>query len=152
MTSRSRESPASLLLPERPFDHYSLIGNRQTGTGIDEDYDGEMEQIQRDIPEEGMEFGENMQRSEDEGWLYPDDDAGVVIETRLVAQEADDLTRLEFSGEPLLARITRRSAENLKIRPGLALKAQIKAVALLAGTAYSAQGCRTTLAIAMKGF
>ncbi len=69
---------------------------------------------------------------EDEGWLYPDDYAGVIIETRLVAQEADDLTRLEFSGEPLLARITRRSAENLKIRPGLALKAQIKAVALLA--------------------
>ena len=132
MTSRSRESPASLLLPERPFDHYSLIGNRQTGTGIDEDYDGEMEQIQRDIPEECMEFGENMQRWEDEGWLYPDDYAGVIIETRLVAQEADDLTRLEFSGEPLLARITCRSAENLKIRPGLALKAQIKAVALLA--------------------
>ncbi len=125
------------------------------------------------------------------------DDAGVVIETRLAAQEADDLSRLEFSGgrilvtrrdepvgtllrcrihardvslalvpqvqssilnsveatvvdlaptdtpghvmvrldvagEPLLARITRRSAEKLQIRPGLALKAQIKAVALLA--------------------
>ena len=125
------------------------------------------------------------------------DDAGVVIETRLAAQEADDLSRLEFSGgqilvtrrdepigtplrcrihardvslalvpqvhssilnsveatvvdlastdtpghvlvrldvagEPLLARITRRSAARLEIRPGLALKAQIKAVALLA--------------------
>ena len=125
------------------------------------------------------------------------DDAGVVIETRLAAQEADDLSRLEFSGgrilvtrrdepvgtllrcrihardvslalvpqvqssilnsveatvvdlaptdtpghvmvrldvagEPLLARITRRSAEKLQVRPGLALKAQIKAVALLA--------------------
>ena len=125
------------------------------------------------------------------------DDAGVVIETRLAAQEADDLSRLEFpggrilvtrrdepigtllrcrihardvslalvpqvqssilnsveatvvdlaptdtpghvmvrldvAGEPLLARITRRSAEKLQIRPGLALKAQIKAVALLA--------------------
>ncbi len=125
------------------------------------------------------------------------DDAGVVIETRVSAHEADDLTRLEFSGghifvsqrkealgtflrcrihardvslallpqvhtsilncvsatvidlaptttpgqmlvrldaggHPLLARITRRSAENLEIRPGLALKAQIKAVALLA--------------------
>ncbi|SBT07921.1 Molybdenum import ATP-binding protein ModC [Candidatus Accumulibacter aalborgensis] len=125
------------------------------------------------------------------------DDAGVVIETRLAAQEADDLTRLEFPGgqilvsrrdepigtllrcrihardvslalvpqvhssilnsveatvvelastvtpghvlvrldvvgEPLLARITRRSADKLQIRPGLALKAQIKAVALLA--------------------
>ena len=125
------------------------------------------------------------------------DDAGVVIETRLAAQEADDLSRLEFpggrilvtrrdepigtllrcrihardvslalvpqvqssilnsveatvvdlaptdtpghvmvrldvAGEPLLARITRRSAEKLQVRPGLALKAQIKAVALLA--------------------
>ena len=75
MTSRSRESRASLLLPERPFDHYSLIGNRQTGTGIDEDHDGEMEQIQREISEECMEFGENMQRSEDEGWFYSDEDA-----------------------------------------------------------------------------
>ncbi|MDP3538932.1 MAG: molybdenum ABC transporter ATP-binding protein [Azonexus sp.] len=125
------------------------------------------------------------------------DDAGVVIEAEIVAHEADDLTRLEFSGgsifvsrrqepvgtwrrcrihardvslalvpqtqssilncvsamvvdlaptntpghvlvkldvagEPLLARITRRSAERLNIRPGLALRAQIKAVALLA--------------------
>ncbi len=125
------------------------------------------------------------------------DDAGVVIETRVAAQEADDLTRLEFpggqiyvsrhdkpvgtplrcrihardvslalmpqtqtsilnsvpaivvdmaptetpghvlvklrvAGDPLLARITRRSAERLDIRPGLALHAQIKAVALLA--------------------
>ncbi|UCV05055.1 molybdenum ABC transporter ATP-binding protein [Dechloromonas denitrificans] len=125
------------------------------------------------------------------------DDAGVVIEARVAAHEADDLTRLEFAGgaifvsrhdepvgtplrcrihardvslallpqvqtsilncvaavvvdqaptdtpghvlvkldvagEPLLARITRRSAERLDIRPGLALRAQIKAVALLA--------------------
>jgi len=125
------------------------------------------------------------------------DDAGVVIEARIAAHEADDLTRLEFpggaifvsrhdepagtflrcrihardvslalvpqvhtsilncvsavvvdlaptatpghvlvkldvAGEPLLARITRRSAERLEIRPGLALRAQIKAVALLA--------------------
>ncbi len=125
------------------------------------------------------------------------DDAGVVIEATVAAQEADDLTRLEFpggtifvsrhdepvgtllrcrihardvslalvpptqtsilncvsaivvdlaptdtpghvmvrldmAGEPLLARITRRSAERLDIRPGLALRAQIKSVALLA--------------------
>ena len=125
------------------------------------------------------------------------DDAGVVIETRIAAQETDGLSRLEFcggriyvsrrdepvgarvrcriharnvslalvpqlhtsilnsvdacvvdlaptdtpghvlvrldaAGEPLLARITRRSADRLRIRPGLALKAQIKAVALLA--------------------
>ena len=124
------------------------------------------------------------------------DDAGVVINTRIADHEADDLTRLEFSGgpifvsrrseaigtplrcrihardvslalvpqmqssilnsvtatvvalaptdtpghvmvkleagsEPLLARITRRSAEKLDIRPGLVLCAQIKAVALL---------------------
>ncbi len=125
------------------------------------------------------------------------DDAGVVIEARIAAHEADELTRLEFpgghifvsrrheplgtplrcrihardvslalvpqvqssilnsvaasvvdlgptdtpghvlvkldvAGDPLLARITKRSAENLQIRPGLALHAQIKAVALLA--------------------
>lgn len=124
------------------------------------------------------------------------DDAGVVINARIADHEADDLTRLEFSGgpifvsrrseaigtplrcrihardvslalvpqmqssilncvtatvvalaptdtpghvmvklqagsEPLLARITRRSAEKLDIRPGLVLRAQIKAVALL---------------------
>ncbi len=42
------------------------------------------------------------------------------------------LVRLEVGGEPLFARITRRSAEKLAIRPGLGLRAQIKAVALLA--------------------
>jgi molybdate transport system ATP-binding protein len=41
------------------------------------------------------------------------------------------LVRLDAAGSPLLARITRRSAERLGIRPGLALYAQIKAVALL---------------------
>jgi molybdate transport system ATP-binding protein len=125
------------------------------------------------------------------------DDAGVVVETTVAEHEADDLTRLEFSGghiwvsrrseaigtplrcrihardvslalvpqtqasilncvgatvvdlaptdtpghvlvkldvagNPLLARITRRSAERLGIRPGLVLRAQIKSVALLA--------------------
>ncbi|MBS1161690.1 MAG: Molybdate transporter, ATP-binding protein [Proteobacteria bacterium] len=124
------------------------------------------------------------------------DDAGVVIETCVAEHEADDLTRLEFSGgriyvsrrveavgaplrcrihardvsltllpqvnssilncvgatvvdlaptavpghvlvrltvgaQPLLAGITRRSAERLALRPGLTLRAQIKAVALL---------------------
>ncbi|HEX5676194.1 MAG TPA: TOBE domain-containing protein, partial [Azonexus sp.] len=39
--------------------------------------------------------------------------------------------RLDVAGHPLLARITRRSATRLDIRPGLALRAQIKAVALL---------------------
>lgn len=42
------------------------------------------------------------------------------------------LVRLDVAGEPLLARITQRSASRLDIRPGLALRAQIKAVALLA--------------------
>jgi len=42
------------------------------------------------------------------------------------------LVKLDVAGEPLLARITRRSAEKLGIRAGLALRAQIKAVALLA--------------------
>ena len=42
------------------------------------------------------------------------------------------LVKLDVAGAPLLARITKRSAENLQIRPGLALHAQIKAVALLA--------------------
>ncbi len=42
------------------------------------------------------------------------------------------LVRLDVAGNPLLARITCRSADKLAIRPGLALHAQIKAVALLA--------------------
>lgn len=42
------------------------------------------------------------------------------------------LVKLDAAGSPLLARITRRSAEKLGIRPGLQLHAQIKAVALLA--------------------
>jgi molybdate transport system ATP-binding protein len=42
------------------------------------------------------------------------------------------LVKLDVAGNPLLARITRRSAERLGIRPGLVLRAQIKSVALLA--------------------
>ena len=41
------------------------------------------------------------------------------------------LVRLDVADDPLLARITRRSAEKLDIRPGLTLTAQIKSVALL---------------------
>jgi len=41
------------------------------------------------------------------------------------------LVRLDAGGTPLLARITRRSADQLGIAPGLPLWAQIKAVALL---------------------
>ena len=43
--------------------------------------------------------------------------------------------RLSIGDEiPLLARITRKSAENLAIRPGLPLYAQVKSVALLGST------------------
>lgn len=79
MTSGSCISPANLLLPERLLAHHSLIGNRQREIGMNEDdYNDEMAQIQREITEECMEYGENMQRSEDEGWFYPDgDDAEV---------------------------------------------------------------------------
>ena len=48
------------------------------------------------------------------------------------------LVKLDVVGEPLLARITRRSAETLGIRPGLALRAQIKAIALLALVVFCA--------------
>ena len=41
------------------------------------------------------------------------------------------LVRLNAQGTPLLARITRRSADQLAVQPGTALWAQIKAVALL---------------------
>jgi molybdate transport system ATP-binding protein len=39
--------------------------------------------------------------------------------------------RLEASGAPLLARISHRSVERLQLQPGMALWAQVKAVALL---------------------
>lgn len=42
------------------------------------------------------------------------------------------LVRLDVNGTPLLARVTRRSANILELTPGLKLTAQIKAVALLA--------------------
>lgn len=42
------------------------------------------------------------------------------------------LVKLDVAGAPLLARITRRSADKLGIRAGLQLHAQIKSVALLA--------------------
>ncbi|MNP49377.1 molybdate transporter ATP-binding protein [compost metagenome] len=42
------------------------------------------------------------------------------------------LVRLEAAGTPLLARITRFSRDQLQVRPGQQLWAQIKAVAVLA--------------------
>jgi molybdate transport system ATP-binding protein len=44
---------------------------------------------------------------------------------------AQALVRLDLHGAPLLARITRRSVEMLGLRPGLALYAQVKSVALM---------------------
>jgi molybdate transport system ATP-binding protein len=41
------------------------------------------------------------------------------------------LVRLDAGGAPLLARLTRRSAAALALAPGLAVWAQIKAVALI---------------------
>jgi molybdate transport system ATP-binding protein len=54
-----------------------------------------------------------------------------------VVESSDDgtgqvLIRLDASGTPLLARITRKSATLLQLRPGLPCFAQIKSVALLA--------------------
>ncbi|MBF6030926.1 molybdenum ABC transporter ATP-binding protein [Pseudomonas sp. P115] len=46
--------------------------------------------------------------------------------------QAHVLVRLNAGGTPLLARITRFSRDQLQLRPGLALWAQIKAVAVLA--------------------
>ena len=44
---------------------------------------------------------------------------------------AQTLVRLEAAGEPLLARITRRSAAELQLVPGMQLFAQVKGVALM---------------------
>jgi len=58
--------------------------------------------------------------------------SAVVVDLAPTDTPGHVLVKLEVTGEPLLARITKRSAENLGIRPGLTLSAQIKAVALLA--------------------
>ncbi len=55
----------------------------------------------------------------------------VVVELGPTDTPGHVLVRLDAAGHPLLARITRRSAERLSIRPGLPVTAQIKAVALL---------------------
>ncbi len=55
----------------------------------------------------------------------------VVVDTAPTDTPGQMLVRLDCAGEPLLARITERSLKRLDIRPGLALRAQIKAVALL---------------------
>jgi molybdate transport system ATP-binding protein len=58
-----------------------------------------------------------------------------ILEVKVIAiadteNPTNVLVRLDASGTPLLARITRRSCANLKLAPGMMLWAQIKAVAL----------------------
>ncbi|MGB4912757.1 MAG: molybdenum ABC transporter ATP-binding protein [Candidatus Dechloromonas phosphoritropha] len=55
----------------------------------------------------------------------------IVVDLAATATLGQVLVRLDVAGAPLLARITKRSVRNLAIRPGLALRAQIKSVALL---------------------
>ena len=55
----------------------------------------------------------------------------VVVDLAPTATPGQVLVRLDVAGAPLLARITKRSVSRLGIRPGLALLAQIKSVALL---------------------
>ena len=57
--------------------------------------------------------------------------AATVVDLAPTPTPGQLLVRLDAGGDPLLARITKRSADKLGIRPGLALRAQIKAVALL---------------------
>ncbi|HYQ39283.1 MAG TPA: molybdenum ABC transporter ATP-binding protein [Pseudomonas sp.] len=57
--------------------------------------------------------------------------AARVVELAEADTPAHVLVRLDAAGTPLLARITRRSADQLGVQPGLRLWAQIKAVALL---------------------
>jgi molybdate transport system ATP-binding protein len=54
-----------------------------------------------------------------------------VVDLSEGGEPAQTLVRLEAGGEPLLARITRRSAAELAITPGTQLFAQVKGVALM---------------------
>ncbi len=56
-----------------------------------------------------------------------------VVELSDDADPAQVLVRLEAGSEPLLARITRRSAAELALTPGTQLYAQVKGVALMQG-------------------
>ena len=55
-----------------------------------------------------------------------------VVAVAPAAEPAQVLVRLEAGGTPLVARITRRSWDHLRLAPGVAVWAQIKAAALLA--------------------
>ena len=39
-----------------------------------DDYQDQMDETQREILEECMEYGEDMARSDEDGWFYADDD------------------------------------------------------------------------------
>ena len=56
---------------------------------------------------------------------------GTVREIAVDSHPAQVLVRLDVGGSPLLARVTRRSAQALALAPGRAVYAQIKAVALI---------------------
>jgi len=58
-----------------------------------------------------------------------------VLELSGDADPAQTLVRLEAGAEPLLARITRRSAVQLGLSPGTALYAQVKSVSLMESSA-----------------
>jgi molybdate transport system ATP-binding protein len=57
--------------------------------------------------------------------------AARVVEVGETQSPAHVMVRLDVTGVPLLARITRRSREGLGVKPGLRVWAQIKSVALL---------------------
>lgn len=57
--------------------------------------------------------------------------AATIVELAVADNPAHLLVRLDMQGTPLLARITRYSSEQLGLRPGQSVWAQIKSVALL---------------------
>ena len=59
--------------------------------------------------------------------------AATVVELAATTNAANMLVRLDAGGTPLLARVTRRSIEQLQLAPGTRVWAQIKSAALVAG-------------------
>ena len=59
--------------------------------------------------------------------------AATVVELAATANPANILVRLDAGGTPLLARVTLRSIEHLRLAPGTRVWAQIKSAALVAG-------------------
>jgi molybdate transport system ATP-binding protein len=56
---------------------------------------------------------------------------GRVLDVTADRDPAQQLIRVDIGGKPLLARITLRSVQQLKLTPGMPLYAQIKSVALM---------------------